>query len=81
MKLDRSVIYQFEQDSHKRRKVKALLTMLHDMGYETVIEGIENHAAMQTLADIGCQSVQGYYLSRPLSVAQLDKRSMDIQKN
>lgn len=81
VKLDRSVIYQFEQDSHKRRKVKALLTMLHDMGYETVIEGIENHAAMQTLADIGCQSVQGYYLSRPLSVAQLDKRSMDIQKN
>lgn len=81
VKLDRSVIYQFEEDQHKRRKVKALLTMLHEMGYETVIEGIENHAAMQTLSDIGCQSVQGFYLSKPLSVAQLDKQSMDIQRN
>lgn len=80
VKLDRSVIYQFEQDKHKRRKVKALLNMLHDMGYETVIEGIENHAAMQTITDMGYQNVQGFYLSRPLSVAQLDEQSMDIQK-
>ncbi|THK40516.1 EAL domain-containing protein [Methylophaga sp. SB9B] len=81
VKLDRSVIYQFEHDKHKCRKVKALLTMLHDMGYETVIEGIENHAAMQTITDMGYQNVQGFYLSRPLSVAQLDKQSMDIQKS
>ena len=81
VKLDRSVIYQFEKDPQKRRKVKALLTMLHEMGYETVIEGIENQHAMQTVSDIGCQGVQGFYLSKPLSVSQLADKAMDIQKN
>ncbi|HCO00305.1 MAG TPA: hypothetical protein DIT31_08660, partial [Methylophaga sp.] len=81
VKLDRSVIYQFENDPQKRRKVKALLTMLHEMGYETVIEGIENQHAMQTVSDIGCQGVQGFYLSKPLSVSQLADKAMDIQKN
>ncbi|WP_414673854.1 EAL domain-containing protein [Methylophaga sp. UBA3595] len=55
--------------------------MLHEMGYETVIEGIENQHAMQTVSDIGCQGVQGFYLSKPLSVSQLADKAMDIQKN
>lgn len=81
VKLDRSVINRFEEDEYKRRKVKALLNMLHDMGYETVVEGIESAAAMQTIHDLGCQGIQGYFLSRPLSVDQLTDKDLDIQKS
>ena len=36
---------------------------------ETTAEGVENHGQLAELRAHGCSSVQGYLLSRPISVA------------
>jgi EAL domain-containing protein (putative c-di-GMP-specific phosphodiesterase class I) len=34
-----------------------------------VAEGVEEEETLQQLAELGCELVQGYHLSRPLSAA------------
>lgn len=36
-------------------------------------EGVEDRLAWETLADLGCDVAQGYYISPPLGVDDLDR--------
>ncbi len=44
----------------------------HQFGLSVVAEGIETLGALQLAADAGCDLVQGYFLSKPLSSLQLE---------
>jgi diguanylate cyclase len=43
----------------------------HNLGLRVVAEGVEDEATWQELANLGCDSVQGYFLARPMPVAEL----------
>jgi len=43
--------------------------LAHNMGLYVVAEGVETQTVLQRLQSIGCDEVQGYFLSRPLSAA------------
>lgn len=52
--------------------VRAIIDLSHDLGLTVVAEGVEDRLAWETLADLGCDVAQGYYISRPLGVDDLD---------
>ena len=56
-------------DSLKRDQVlvKAMIDMAHDLKYRVVAEGVETQEAYDFLCQAGCDEVQGYHISRPLS--------------
>ena len=41
--------------------------MAHGMGIKTVAEGVEKREQLDTLRELGCDYIQGYYFSRPES--------------
>jgi predicted signal transduction protein with EAL and GGDEF domain len=43
----------------------------HNLGLRVVAEGVEDEATWQELATLGCDSLQGYYLARPMPAAEL----------
>jgi EAL domain-containing protein (putative c-di-GMP-specific phosphodiesterase class I) len=47
--------------------------MAHSLGLGVVAEGAEDEITCLMLAEAGCDSVQGYYLSRPQEPAKLRK--------
>lgn len=49
-----------------RAVVKSLITMLNDVNYKIVFEGIENQKQLELVASYGCDTVQGFYYSRPI---------------
>ncbi len=49
-----------------RAVIKSLITMLNDVDYRVVFEGIENREQLDLVASYGCDTVQGFYYSRPL---------------
>lgn len=49
-----------------RAVVKSLITMLNDVNYKIVFEGIENKEQLELVASYGCDTVQGFYYSRPI---------------
>ena len=51
--------------------VHNLIGLAHDLGLETVAEGVETRAAWDSVATMGCDRAQGYYLQPPLPAAEL----------
>ena len=45
---------------------KAIIQMAHSLKLETVAEGVETQAQLDTLQSLGCDNFQGYLISRPL---------------
>ena len=49
-----------------RAVIKSLITMLKDVHYQVVFEGIENQEQLELAASYGCDTVQGFYYSPPV---------------
>ncbi len=58
-------------DVSDRAVVRAVLALTHDLGLDTVAEGVETEQQRQLLVELGCSSLQGYLFSRPVSAADL----------
>ena len=67
LKIDKSFVLAMTADDSARAIVRAIIDLAHTLGLSVVAEGVEDEAARALLAGFGCDLVQGYWLSRPLS--------------
>jgi diguanylate cyclase (GGDEF)-like protein len=72
MKLDRAFVTHMCSDSGNSAIVRALLDLARNFDLQVVAEGVEDHRTWTVLAALGCDLVQGYYLSKPLPPEELD---------
>ena len=45
-----------------------LIDMIRDLGYQIICEGVETDEQIEILRQIGCDEIQGYWYSKPLSM-------------
>lgn len=65
VKLDRSLIVQATEKERARRILPKLIEIVHDLGAQVVVEGIETLAQHTLALDSGSDLLQGYYYARP----------------
>ena len=51
--------------------VKATIAMSHSLGLVVVAEGLETKEQFLLLKELGCNFVQGYYLTKPIAAMKL----------
>lgn len=66
IKLDRSLIWQLSSDDASRTIARHVITMLKELNYVVLAEGVEDEQTLLTLRNFGCDEVQGFFCSRPL---------------
>ncbi len=66
LKIDRCFVQHIDTDAQNRAIAKAIITMAKSLDFKTVAEGVETQGELKVLQDLGCDSIQGYYYSRPL---------------
>lgn len=71
IKIDRSYISEIENDSRSKTIVSAIIAMTNSFGINLVAEGVETESQLSLLKEMGCQQAQGYFLGRPVPIAQL----------
>jgi diguanylate cyclase (GGDEF)-like protein len=71
VKLDRSFLTTLDQDTNSRALIEATINLAHALGLHVVAEGVEEEATLTTLANLGCDLAQGYYIARPTKAAEL----------
>ena len=71
LKIDRSFVGEIQTNAPNAAIVRSTITLGHDLGLRVVAEGVEDEATWRFLQRVGCDSVQGYWISRPLSAAAL----------
>jgi EAL domain-containing protein (putative c-di-GMP-specific phosphodiesterase class I) len=65
------------EDSNDAIIVRSVIDLGHNLGLQTVAEGIENLSTWEQLTTLGCDSAQGYFLARPMPAEQLDQWLVD----
>jgi len=71
LKLDRSLIDDISVDQRKWVIASGMINLAKELGFMVVAEGVETHDQYTLLAEAGCDFIQGFLLSRPLSEAQM----------
>ena len=67
IKIDRSFMSALDSLERDQVLVKAMIEMAHGLNYWVVAEGVEKQEVYDFLSQAGCDEVQGYLISRPLS--------------
>ena len=67
LKIDRSFIKDLEHDNEAQVIAKTIIALGHALSLQVVAEGVEKPEQFAILQEQGCDQVQGYWLSRPLS--------------
>ena len=71
VKVDQSFARTMLQSPRAMAIVRAIVTMVHDLGADVVVEGIETEDQLQVLRDLGCRYAQGYLIGRPQPLEEL----------
>jgi diguanylate cyclase (GGDEF)-like protein/PAS domain S-box-containing protein len=70
LKIDRSFITRISGGSTGRPIVQAIIALARSLHMEVIAEGVESEPVVSILTGMGCDYVQGYYLSQPLAADQ-----------
>jgi EAL domain-containing protein (putative c-di-GMP-specific phosphodiesterase class I) len=72
LKIDGAFVRDISTDPVDLAVVEAIQRIARVMGIDTVAECVEDEAALLALASIGVDFAQGFYLHRPIPLAQVD---------
>ena len=72
LKIDKSFVEQLARRPQNSRLVRAMISLAHNLGLEVVAEGVEVAAQLGQLRRFGADQVQGYLISKPLPLAELN---------
>jgi len=67
VKIDRSFVSMMLQDSDTNTLVAAIISLAHALRLKVVAEGVETQDQTNALRLLGCDQVQGFFYSKPLS--------------
>ena len=72
LKIDRAFITDISSDNDDVAIVEAVLGLGKHFGMKVVAEGVEDEEQLQFLRRQGCDIAQGYYISRPMPLAEYE---------
>jgi diguanylate cyclase (GGDEF)-like protein len=71
LKIDRSLVANVATDTRSRMIVASTIQLAHALDMRIVAEGVENAADLGALIEMGIDTVQGYYLARPMPASDV----------
>jgi diguanylate cyclase (GGDEF)-like protein len=72
IKIDRSFVSQLSTGSVSVAIVQAMISLAHALDIEVTAEGVETQEQMAVLAEMGCNTFQGFLLSTPVTPLMIE---------
>jgi diguanylate cyclase (GGDEF)-like protein/PAS domain S-box-containing protein len=76
LKIDQAFVHEIGHQSLPGQEeapiIRTIIALARNLGMGVVAEGVETNAQRDLLLSLGCESLQGYLLHRPMPVEQID---------
>ena len=72
MKIDQSFVRDLERNPDDAAIVAAVISLGHSLKMSVIAEGVETEAQLDYLRQAGCDEMQGYLFSRPVSASEIE---------
>lgn len=69
LKIDRKLITGIDKNIKNQALIAGIIEMSHRIGLEVVAEGVESKNEFDTLINLNCDFLQGYYIAKPMDKA------------
>ncbi|MBV1880351.1 MAG: EAL domain-containing protein [Pseudomonadales bacterium] len=73
LKIDKSFTLDIGNNTNDEAIVKAVIAIAHSMDLEVIAEGVESLEQLMFLQANGCEQVQGYFYSKPLTPEKFEQ--------
>lgn len=73
MKIDQSFVRDMLNNSQDEAIVRSIVTLALQLKLDLIAEGVETEEQRVFLKELGCSSIQGYVLSRPLEIEAFNR--------
>jgi diguanylate cyclase (GGDEF)-like protein len=67
LKIDKAFVRALVESEKASAVIRGIVGLARSLGMKTIAEGVEHQSQLEELKDAGCDSVQGYLISRPLN--------------
>jgi len=78
LKIDRSFVVKMTRSKEHRAIVAAAISLAHSLGLRVVAEGVDAVDQLADLKELGCDEIQGFLFSKPLSSKDFLSWSVDF---
>ncbi len=72
MKIDRAFIKDIDDEGNNAEIAKTIIDLSRNLGLHVIAEGIETRSQFEQLLMHGCDEIQGFYFSKPLTAAEFE---------
>jgi EAL domain-containing protein (putative c-di-GMP-specific phosphodiesterase class I) len=69
IKVDQSFVSRLTHDGEDASIVRSIIDLAHGLGLQAVAEGVETEDVWDQLVGLGCDTAQGWFVSRPMPAA------------
>ena len=77
LKIDKSFVDPIATTNERKEDIIVLqhiITLAKELGFVCLAEGAESRSQVDRLHDLGCEIIQGYYFSKPIPIAEYEKK-------
>lgn len=71
IKIDKSFVLGMADNDTDTKIVRATIDLAHTLGLKVTAEGVEQETVFRKLCELGCDGLQGFYISYPLDADHL----------
>jgi predicted signal transduction protein with EAL and GGDEF domain len=73
IKIDKSFVMNLAKSDEDNILVRSTIELGHNLGLTVTAEGVEDEESVSRLKAYGCDTLQGYHISRPVPAQELEK--------
>jgi EAL domain-containing protein (putative c-di-GMP-specific phosphodiesterase class I)/ABC-type amino acid transport substrate-binding protein/GGDEF domain-containing protein len=72
IKIDKGFMMNLQEEARNRKLVESSIRLIHDLNAQAVAEGVEDEWTYNYLCELGCDKIQGYHLSPPVTLDKFE---------
>ena len=72
LKIDRSFVVRMRDAGYPRNIVAMIVSLAHTLGLKVIAEGVEEKEQVRLLKELGCDQIQGYFVSVPVPADKIE---------